>query len=591
MATESTTNQRFEQVSRVKGKAFEVLTFGASVIGILALAMLLVYVAVDAFDLEAASPEWLLTYFLTLVIPYIGFCLYSAGERAVTRRTLLALSVGLLVNAVGVTLIEAAGTEIPRLNWQLMYLFTVVLPVTGYVTVAGTQGRVGAVGFGLLGRLFGGAALGLWVFVLFIVFDTQMWFVVYTFSVLPTVVLVAAGRWRSNQLLSIAGLVAFPVGFFVAVTLRPVISSYPTTFLIYLWTLVLPLSALITLLTAKQYDRKTGGLVGATVALVTLAGSFALAGGTIPGTATLLLMLGVSTLTVTYLHRVLRSGEGLTGLTLPLLLIAGALVGAYLVKLTGVPTPNPWFDLSYVQGTPTTQVLRARQAGFFPPIVGSVIIISMVAVLSFVLGVGTAVFLEEYTSNTGFVGSVSRLLQVNIANLAAVPSVVYGLLGLGLFVNAMGLGFGTAVSASLTLSLLILPITVISAQEAIRSVPSDLRDGSLAMGATRWQTTKNVVLPEAMPGILTGVILALGRAIGETAPLIMIGMADIAFSPPSDIWSRFSAMPMMIFQWANSPSPEFRFGVVAAGVVTLLLILLTMNASAIIIRNKYERGS
>ncbi|MFY4816513.1 phosphate ABC transporter permease PstA, partial [Haloarcula sp. AONF1] len=231
------------------------------------------------------------------------------------------------------------------------------------------------------------------------------------------------------------------------------------------------------------------------------------------------------------------------------------------------------------------------EAGLYPAIVGSVIIIAMVAVLSFALGVGTSVFLEEYTPGTGPLGTLTRILQVNIANLAAVPSVVYGLLGLGLFANLLGLGIGTAVTAALTLSLLILPITIISAQEAIRSVPDDLRRGSDAMGATRWQTTKNVVLPEAMPGILTGTILALGRAIGETAPLIMIGAATTVFRAPDSLFSRFSAMPMQIYTWAGFPQADFRYGVVAAGVITLLIILVGMNGTAILLRNRAERGS
>ena len=171
---------------------------------------------------------------------------------------------------------------------------------------------------------------------------------------------------------------------------------------------------------------------------------------------------------------------------------------------------------------------------------------------------------------------------------AAVPSVVYGLLGLGLFANLLGLGLGTAVTAALTLSLLILPITVVSAQEAIRSVPDELRRGSDAMGATRWQTTKNVVLPEALPGIFTGVILSLGRAIGETAPLIMIGAASTVFNAPNSIWSKLSAMPMQIFVWSDLPQDGFRYGTVAAGVVTLLIVLLSMNATAIILRNRSE---
>jgi len=292
--------------------------------------------------------------------------------------------------------------------------------------------------------------------------------------------------------------------------------------------------------------------------------------------------------TAVYVHRVIDDGGGLVGLVLPFLLVAGTLVGALVVEAWGVPAPDPWLDTGFVTGSPSR---TAADAGLYPAIVGSVIIIALVAVLSFVLGVGTSIFLEEYTAGSGVVGSLTRLLQVNIANLAAIPSVVYGLLGLGLFANLLGLGFGTAVTASLTLSLLILPITIISAQEAIRSVPEDLRRGSDAMGATRWQTTKNVVLPEALPGILTGTILALGRAIGETAPLIMIGGATTVFSAPDSLFSKFSAMPLQIYAWAGFPQAEFRYGVVAAGVITLLIILVGMNGTAILLRNRAERGT
>lgn len=593
MATESTTNE-FGRVSRLKGTLFEMLTFGASVTGILALAALLIYVSIDAFDLEAASPEWLLVYFLTLMIPYIGFCLYET-ERSVKRLTAIVLVGGLVGTAALFTAVEMLVRPIPRLNWQLTYLFVVVLPITGYVSVAGSNTPTGAVGFGLLGRLLGGAALGLWIFVLFVVFDLQLYFLVYTLGVIPAVtVAYAFRRWEittrplAGQI--IVGLVG-ATGVVLAYTLRGSIPTYPTELIILAWSLVLPVSGLVAVLMSRRHDRKTGLIVGAIVLAVALGGGLGLSMVAFSMNASVLLMLGIAVPTTMYLYRALGSETGRAGLVLPVLLVSGALAGALIANALGFAGPESWLDLSYVRGAPTTQTTQARSAGLFPPIVGSVLIITLVAIISFVLGVGTAVFLEEYTKDSGLVGSISRLIQVNIANLAAVPSVVYGLLGLAVFVNLFGFGFGTAVSASLTLSLLILPITVISAQEAIRSVPNELRDGSLAMGATRWQTTKNVVLPEAMPGILTGIILALGRAIGETAPLIMIGMANIAFSPPTDIWSRLSAMPMMIFQWAANPSAEFRFGVVAAGVLTLLAILLAMNATAIIIRNKYERGA
>jgi len=652
MATESPANE-FGRVSRVKGKLFEMLTFGASVTGILALAALLIYVSVDAFNLEAASPEWLLVYFCTLVIPYIGFCLYET-QRTVKRLTGVVLAGGLVVTAAAFTAVEALIRPIPRLNWQLTYLFAVVLPITGYVSIAGSSTKTGAVGFGLLGRLAGGGALGLWIFVLFAVFDIQMWLLIYTMGIVPGVVAAAvfrrweliprvlglahrlsepartvlavprgliaglapsdvltapgrvsrwiltrphlAGRYASEILTTPAILRKLLVGLTgiggisLAYTVRGSVPVYPTELLVLIWSLVLPATVLVTLMTARRHNRRRGLLTGAVVFALAVGGGYGLSVVALSTRASVLLMLGVALPTIPYLYCVVPSGSGRAGLALPVLLIGGILIGAVIIDALGISGPSAWLDLSYLRGAPTTQTTQARSAGLFPPIVGSVLIITLVAILSFILGVGTAVFLEEYTKDTGYVGAVSRLIQVNIANLAAVPSVVYGLLGLAVFVNLFGFGFGTAVSASLTLSLLILPITVISAQEAIRSVPDELRDASLAMGGTRWQTTKNVVLPEAMPGILTGIILALGRAIGETAPLIMIGMANIAFSAPTDIFSRLSAMPMMIYQWASNPSAEFRFGVVAAGVLTLLAVLLTMNATAIIIRNKYERG-
>ncbi|MFB6153965.1 MAG: PstA family ABC transporter permease, partial [Halodesulfurarchaeum sp.] len=179
----------------------------------------------------------------------------------------------------------------------------------------------------------------------------------------------------------------------------------------------------------------------------------------------------------------------------------------------------------------------------------------------------------------------------NISNLAGVPSVVYGILGLALFIRIANLAYGTLIVGALTVSLLILPIVIISAQEAIRSVPDSLRQASYGMGATRWQTVRNVVIPRALPGILTGTILALGRAIGETAPLIMIGVPTAYYSLPHGLRSKFTAMPMQIFSWADLPDEAFQHGVLAAGVVTLLAVLILMNGTAILIRNRYQRGS
>jgi len=217
-----------------------------------------------------------------------------------------------------------------------------------------------------------------------------------------------------------------------------------------------------------------------------------------------------------------------------------------------------------------------------------------VAVFSFPLGVGGAVYLEEYAPDNRF----TRFVEVNISNIAGVPSVVYGLLGLGIFVNInaqlgpitySGIGAGVVLTGALTLSLLILPIVIISAQEAIRSVPDSLRQASYGMGATRWQTIRNVVIPRSLPGILTGTILALGRAIGETAPLIMIGAATGLFTAPDGLFSSAAAMPLQIYFWSSRPEEAFQYGVVAAGVVTLLIVLLSMNSVAILVRNKYQQ--
>jgi phosphate transport system permease protein len=168
---------------------------------------------------------------------------------------------------------------------------------------------------------------------------------------------------------------------------------------------------------------------------------------------------------------------------------------------------------------------------------------------------------------------------------------VYGLLGLGLFVQLVSLGYGSLLVAGFTISLLILPIVIISAQEAIQSVPDSMRQASYGMGATKWQTIKNVVLPESLPGILTGTILALGRAIGETAPLIMLGAPTTVFGVPNGPFAKISAMPMQIYTWASYPDQAFQHGVLAAGVVTLLVVLISINSVAILIRNKYQTQS
>jgi len=226
--------------------------------------------------------------------------------------------------------------------------------------------------------------------------------------------------------------------------------------------------------------------------------------------------------------------------------------------------------------------LPAR-AGIRSAILGSLWMVLLVTVLAFPLGVGAAVYLEEYAPKNWF----TRMLQTNIANLAGVPSIVYGILGLAVFVRFLGFGRSVLAGAA-TLALLTLPVVIIAAQEAIRAVPSSLREASYGLGASRWQTIRHHVLPVAMPGILTGTILALSRAIGETAPLIMIGaLTFIAFDPVTPMDS-FTVLPIQIFNWTQDARAPFH-DLAAGGIVVLLVVLLLMNASAILLRNKYQR--
>ena len=227
-------------------------------------------------------------------------------------------------------------------------------------------------------------------------------------------------------------------------------------------------------------------------------------------------------------------------------------------------------------------------AGYRVGIAGSLWLLGLVAVIGIPVGVGAGVFLEEYAPP----GGSRRIIQTNIANLAGVPSIVYGILGLALFVRAFGIkaiALGpTLLAGVLTLSLLILPIIVITTQEALRAVPSSLRQAALALGATRWQVVRDHVLPSALPGILTGTILGLSRAIGETAPLLMVGAAGSILQLPRGPLDRYSALPVEIYNYARQPDPKFQ-PVAAGGILILVTILLLMNAVAIVIRSRFRR--
>jgi phosphate transport system permease protein len=225
----------------------------------------------------------------------------------------------------------------------------------------------------------------------------------------------------------------------------------------------------------------------------------------------------------------------------------------------------------------------AENSGILPALVGSLWVGSLTALISFPLGVLTGVYMEEYAKRNIF----TEILDINISNLAGVPSIIYGLLGLEVFVRFMGLG-RSIIAGALTLSLLVLPIIVISTREAVRAVPESIREASYALGATKWQTVFYQVLPAAMPGILTGFILAISRALGESAPLITIGaLTFIAFLPES-IFDPFTVLPIQIFNWISRPQKEFASNS-AAGIIVLLILVFSLNFIAIYLRAKYER--
>ena len=226
---------------------------------------------------------------------------------------------------------------------------------------------------------------------------------------------------------------------------------------------------------------------------------------------------------------------------------------------------------------------RAENAGFFGAIIGSLWLMLVTAPVAIILSVGTALYLEEYAPKN----KITDFIKINISNLAGVPSVVFGLLGLAMFVRALALG-NSVLAAGLTLALMILPVIVVSAQEAIRAVPESVREASVGMGATKWQTVSRIILPAAIPGIITGIILALSRAIGETAPLVVIGVPTTLLVTPTSVLDSFQAMPMQIYSWVKMPAEEFQY-IAAAGIIVLLVILLLMNSVAIFIRNKFSK--
>ena len=538
MPTEETTSDQLGRTAalrlqQLKGQLFEVALVVATLVGIVALLVLFAQISNDAFRPGTASSAWFLVYLGTLVAPTAAFTLYARQQpavRATNAKAFAAVFGGLLLSLVTYAVIDSLSP-----------------------------------------------------------YDV---FIYAVFASVPPALVLAYDRTMSDQTYTgPAVLVSIFVGVGVAVLVDGPISQpigVAAEWIMYFGLVTVPASLLIATLTAARRGRRAGTVAGGVVAAGGLAVAVAsIAVGANASLPVVLFSVFVVPTGYVIVRSIRTNPEGRIGIAGPFVLIGGALLGASLVERFGIDNPDTFL-------TPTLLLkswdgLTASNAGVYPQIVGSIIIVGFMAVLAFPVGIGAAIYLEEYAPDTGLRGRLATLLEVNISNLAGVPSVVYGLLGLALFRRTLGFGTGIVVSASGTLGLLILPIVIVSTQEALRSVPNDLRQGSYGMGASRWQTLREVVLPEAIPGTLTGTILALARAIGETAPLVIIAIATTTYSPPSGLFSSGTALPLQIFAASANAKPEFRHGVVPAAAVVLLILMLLMNATAIVIRNKYGR--
>ena len=259
----------------------------------------------------------------------------------------------------------------------------------------------------------------------------------------------------------------------------------------------------------------------------------------------------------------------------------GILLIALLLLLVDVFARGlPWLDGDFLTGVPSR---RPAAAGILPALVGSLEMGVIVGGLTFPIGVAAAIYLQEYASDS----FLNRLLRTNISNLAGVPSIIYGIFGLALFVRALGLGY-TLLAGALTLVLLILPVVILAAMEALRAVPDSQREGAYALGATRWQMVSGTILPAAAPGIMTGIILAMARAIGEAAPLILVGAVTFVTFLPNPVEGGYTALPIQIFSWAGRPQADFQ-GITAAAIIVVLVLMLVLNALALVVRARLSR--
>ena len=521
------------RLERVKGSLFEVALVGATLVGIVSLLVLFGYIAFDAFQPMTASAQWYLLYFGTLVTPTAAYTLYArrnAAVRAVNAKTFAVVFGSLVLALVTYVVADAVSPH----DVLLYVYFGTILPILVYVYGRVTDDRT------------------------------------YTGPAIPVSI--------------IAGM-ALAAGFYDV--LRPLVGTVDQ-WIAYFAIVTVPVAGVLGTIVTRRWSRSSGSAAAAGVLCVTLV---VVAGALVRGVdpSFWVVLVSAFVLPVGYVvgETVLTDEEGRVGVIGPFVLVGGILLGAFLERQLGVQGPESYLTPNLLLHS--WDGLNASNAGVYPQIVGSIVVVAFMAVLAFPIGIGAAIYLEEYAPVSGWGGRLATLLEVNISNLAGVPSVVYGLLGLALFRNTLGFGTGIVVSAAGTLGLLILPIVVVSAQEAFRSVPDSLRQASYGMGASRWQTLRNVVFPEAIPGTLTGTILALARAIGETAPLVIIAVATTTYSPPEGLFSSATALPLQIFAASSNAKPEFRHGIVPAAAVVLLVLMLLMNTTAIVVRNRYGR--
>ena len=259
----------------------------------------------------------------------------------------------------------------------------------------------------------------------------------------------------------------------------------------------------------------------------------------------------------------------------------GILIIALLALLLNVLIVGlPWLDMDFITSMPSR---RPTQAGILPALIGSIQLAIIVGLITFPVGIGAAVYLAEYAPDS----RVTRLLQTNISNLAGVPSIIYGIFGLAIFVRLLGLG-PVLLSGAATLALVILPLVIIASIEAIKAVPQAQREGAYALGASRWQMVRSAVLPAAAPGIMTGIILAMARAIGEAAPLVVVGAAAFVTSLPQPLSGSFTVLPIQVFNWAQRPQADFQ-GIAAAAIIVILVLVFILNLLALVVRARLSR--